>query len=66
MRLFLPRFVADVEDYGLPSQVAMKVLRSRSYNADSMDQLLDRLMRSSARGLDGFELDMYQTFVEFL
>jgi hypothetical protein len=55
-----------VEDYGLPSQVAMKVLRSRSYNADSMDQLLDRLMRSSARGLDGFELDMYQTFVEFL
>ncbi|ANH91227.1 hypothetical protein A8713_08585 [Streptomyces sp. SAT1] len=63
---FMPRFVAEVEDYGLPSQVAMKILQGRSYNAETMDHLLERLNRASESDLDSFEVGLYQAFVEFL
>jgi hypothetical protein len=44
-QLFLPRFAAALEEYGLPSQVAMKVpglLR----DADSLDVVLERLRQT--------------------
>ncbi|WP_202592889.1 DEAD/DEAH box helicase [Streptomyces sp. KY70] len=63
---FLPRFVAEVEDYGLPIQLAMKILRGRSYNAETMDDLLGRLERAREGDMNDFETGLYRTFVEFL
>ncbi|MFD8834235.1 DEAD/DEAH box helicase [Streptomyces griseofuscus] len=63
---FLPRFVAEVEDYGLPSQVAMKILQGRTYNAETMDHLLERLSRASETEMGSFEVGLYRAFVEFL
>ncbi|XVV37192.1 helicase-related protein [Streptomyces sp. CA-100214] len=63
---FLPRFVAEVEDYGLPIQVAMKILQGRGYNAETMDHLLERLSRAPERAMDDFEVGLYRAFVEFL
>lgn len=64
--LFMPRFVTDAEEYGLPSQLAMKLLRNRHSNFDSIDHLLAALTRVRADGLDEFEDDLYRSFVNFL
>lgn len=64
--LFMPRFVTDAEEYGLPSQLAMKLLRNRHSNFDSIDHLLDTLTRVRADGLDEFEGDLYRSFADFL
>lgn len=64
--LFMPRFVTDAEEYGLPSQLAMKLLRNRYTNFDSIDHLLETLTRAHADGLDEFEGDLYRSFADFL
>ncbi|MFH8888673.1 DEAD/DEAH box helicase [Streptomyces sp. NPDC017949] len=63
--LFLPRFVADVEDYGVPTQLAMKALRGRNSNAETIDALIDRLKVSGEGGLNSFEVELLRGFVEF-
>ncbi|MFE1380551.1 DEAD/DEAH box helicase [Streptomyces sp. NPDC058740] len=63
--LFLPRFVSDVEDYGLPTQLAMKVLRGRSSNAETIDALIDRLKVARGADLNSFEAELLRGFVEF-
>ncbi|MFH9062228.1 DEAD/DEAH box helicase [Streptomyces coeruleorubidus] len=64
--LFMPRFVTDVEEYGLPSQLAMKLLNNRHVSFDSIDQLLEVLSQVRAVDLNSFEDSLYGGFVGFL
>lgn len=64
--LFMPRFVTDVEEYGMPSQLAMKLLGYRHVNFESIDQLLAALSRTRRADLDSFEESLYDGFVDFL
>ncbi|WP_375792263.1 helicase-related protein [Streptomyces rhizosphaericus] len=64
--LFMPRFVTDMEEYGLPVQLAMKLLKNRQANFESIDDLLRSLSRIQTVGLDSFESSLYSGFIQFL
>ncbi|MFF3402160.1 DEAD/DEAH box helicase [Streptomyces sp. NPDC002659] len=63
--MFLPKYISDVEEYGLPAQLAMKIVGSRG-SFDSIDQLLQRLARSRRTDLSKFESDLFHSFTKFL
>ncbi|MFK0000311.1 DEAD/DEAH box helicase [Streptomyces werraensis] len=64
--LFMPRFVTDAEEYGLPSQLVMKILANRQSNFESIDHLLETLTYVRVDDLDEFESDLYRAFSDFL
>ncbi|MFJ2215007.1 DEAD/DEAH box helicase [Streptomyces sp. NPDC101062] len=60
--LFLPHFVSDIEDYGLPAQVAIKLLRRNDRSFETIDELLEELSGANQRRLDSFEGVLYRGF----
>jgi hypothetical protein len=63
--LFLPRFVSDIEEYGLPAQLVMKVIGRRSTFA-SIDGLLYHLASARQVNLTKFESDLMANFRAFI
>ncbi|WP_333769811.1 DEAD/DEAH box helicase [Streptomyces sp. IBSBF 2435] len=64
--LFLPPYVGDLEEYGLPAQLVMKLMRRRA-QPSSLDELLEQL--SSIRptsGMNAFERLLLNNFQRYL